>query len=52
MGVGLAERLQNVGTEYFRELIAKSHIDQVDVIAADGVTIAAKRRYSEVYRLE
>lgn len=40
-----AEHMQNTSVEYFSELIAKSHIDQVDIILCEGVTDIAKRRY-------
>lgn len=41
-----ADHLQNINTEYFSELIAKSNIDQVDIILGNGITDVAKRRYA------
>ena len=41
-----ADHLENINTEYFSELIAKSNIDQVDIILGNGITDVAKRRYA------
>ena len=42
-----AEHLQNADAEYISELIAKSNIDQVDIILHNGTTDIAKRHFAD-----
>ena len=44
-GIG-SEHLLHVDTDYFSELIAKSNIDQVDIILGTGITDVERRHYT------